>query len=111
VVHGLRCCRSDRLGTAAPCINAGGGRAGRYREACARCWRTNLSGLGEVETALSQADLASNNSDKALGKLLRNTNRGSLPAYLQRIEKAGDFEESDGLRVCRIHPAGAALPG
>jgi transposase len=49
--------------------------------------------LEEVEAALSQAELAMNKASKAPGERPRKTNRGSLPAHLERIEQVVDVEE------------------
>ena len=58
-------------------------------------------GLEDVETALGQARAA---RDAAIGKPSsdrpRKTNRGSLPAHLERIEQVVDVEEVDGIRAC-----------
>lgn len=49
--------------------------------------------LEEVEAALSQAELARNKASKAPSERPRKTNRGSLPAHLERIEQVVDVEE------------------
>ena len=49
--------------------------------------------LEEVEAALSQAELAMNKASKAPCERPRKTNRGSLPAHLERIEQVVDVEE------------------
>jgi transposase len=49
--------------------------------------------LEEVEAALSQAELARNKASKAPSERPRKTNRGSLPAHLERIEQIVDVEE------------------
>jgi transposase len=49
--------------------------------------------LEEVEAALSQAELARNKASKASSERPRKTNRGSLPAHLERIEQIVDVEE------------------
>lgn len=58
-------------------------------------------GLEDAETALGQARAA---RDAATGhpssNRPRNTNRGSLPAHLERIEQVVDIEEVDGVRPC-----------
>jgi transposase len=58
-------------------------------------------GLEDVETALGQARAA---RDAAIGKpnsdRPHKTNRGSLPAHLERIEQVVDVEEVDGIRAC-----------
>ena len=58
-------------------------------------------GLEDVETALGQARAA---RDAVIGKPSsdrpRKTNRGSLPAHLERIEQVVDVEEVDGIRAC-----------
>jgi transposase len=52
--------------------------------------------LEEVEAALSQAELAMNKASKAPSERPRKTNRGSLPAHLERIEQVVDVED----KVC-----------
>lgn len=49
--------------------------------------------LEEVEAALSQAELARSKASKAPSERPRKTNRGSLPAHLERIEQVVDVEE------------------
>ena len=49
--------------------------------------------LEEVEAALSQAELARSKASKASSERPRKTNRGSLPAHLERIEQVVDVEE------------------
>lgn len=49
--------------------------------------------LEEVEAALSQAELARSKASKAPGERPRKTNRGSLPAHLERIEQVVDVED------------------
>jgi transposase len=49
--------------------------------------------LEEVEAALSQAELAMNKASKASCERPRKTNRGSLPAHLDRIEQVVDVED------------------
>ncbi len=49
--------------------------------------------LEEVEAALSQAELAREKASKAPSERPRKTNRGSLPAHLERIEQVVDVEE------------------
>ncbi len=49
--------------------------------------------LEAVEAALSQAELARSKASKAPSECLRKTNRGSLPAHLERIEQVVDVEE------------------
>jgi len=49
--------------------------------------------LEEVEAALSQAELARNKASKAPSERPRKTNRGSLPAHLERIEQDVDVED------------------
>jgi len=49
--------------------------------------------LEEVEAALSQAELARNKASKAPSERPRKTNRGALPAHLERIEQVVDVED------------------
>jgi len=49
--------------------------------------------LEEVEAALSQAELARSKASKASSERSRKTNRGSLPAHLERIEQIVDVED------------------
>ena len=49
--------------------------------------------LEEVEAALSQAELARSKASKAPSERPRKTNRGALPAHLERIEQVVDVEE------------------
>jgi len=49
--------------------------------------------LEEVEAALSQAELARSKASKAPSERQRKTNRGSLPAHLERIEQVVDVED------------------
>lgn len=49
--------------------------------------------LEEVEAALSQAELARNKASKAPSERPRKTNRGALPAHLERIEQIVDVED------------------
>ena len=49
--------------------------------------------LEEVEAALSQAELTRSKASKAPSERQRKTNRGSLPAHLERIEQVVDVEE------------------
>lgn len=49
--------------------------------------------LEEVEAALSQAELARSKASKAPSERPRKTNRGSLPAHLERIEQVVDVED------------------
>ena len=49
--------------------------------------------LEEVEAALSQAELARRKASPAPSERPRKTNRGSLPAHLERIEQIVDVED------------------
>jgi transposase len=49
--------------------------------------------LEEVEAALSQAELARNKASKAPNERPRKSNRGALPAHLERIEQVVDVED------------------
>lgn len=49
--------------------------------------------LEEVEAALSQAELARNKASKAPRERPRKTNRGSLPAHLERVEQIVDVKD------------------
>lgn len=49
--------------------------------------------LEVVEAALSQAELARSKASKAPSERPRKTNRGALPAHLERIEQVVDVEE------------------
>ena len=49
--------------------------------------------LEEVEAALSQAELARSKASKAPRERPRKTNRGSLPAHLERVEQIVDVED------------------
>jgi len=58
-------------------------------------------GLEDVETALGQARAEREAATgSARGERSRKTNRGSLPAHLERIEQVVDVEEVDGIRAC-----------
>lgn len=48
--------------------------------------------LEEVETALAEAGLARDKASRAPADRVRKTNRGSLPAHLERIEQIVDVE-------------------
>ena len=56
--------------------------------------------LEEVETALAQAVHARDKASRDPFQRPRKTNRGSLPAHLERIEQIVDVEEVDGVRAC-----------
>jgi transposase len=56
--------------------------------------------LEEVETALAAAEHARDKASRAATDRPRKTNRGSLPAHLERIEQVIDVEEVDGIRAC-----------
>jgi transposase len=56
--------------------------------------------LEEVETALAQAEHALAKASRASAERPRKTNRGSLPAHLERIEQVVDVEEVEGVRAC-----------
>ena len=56
--------------------------------------------LEEVETALAEAEYARDKASRAPTERPRKTNRGSLPAHLERIEQVVDIEEVDGVRAC-----------
>ncbi|QSR19168.1 IS66 family transposase [Novosphingobium sp. KA1] len=56
--------------------------------------------LEEVETALAEAVHARDKASRAPAERVRKTNRGSLPAHLERIEQVVDVEEVDGIRAC-----------
>ena len=56
--------------------------------------------LEEVETALAQAEHALAKASRAPAERPRKTNRGSLPAHLERIEQVVDVEEVEGVRAC-----------
>jgi transposase len=49
--------------------------------------------LEEVETALAEAEYARDKASRAPAERPRKTNRGSLPAHLERIEQIVDVEE------------------
>jgi transposase len=49
--------------------------------------------LEEVETALAEAEEAKERASRARADRPRKTNRGSLPAHLERIEKVVDVED------------------
>ena len=49
--------------------------------------------LEEVETALAEAEHARDKASRAQAQRLRKTNRGSLPAHLERIEQVVDVED------------------
>ena len=58
-------------------------------------------GLEDVETALGQARAAREAaSPQSKSDRPRKSNRGSLPAHLERIEQVVDVEEVDGIRAC-----------
>ena len=57
--------------------------------------------LEEVETALAEAEYARDKASRALTERPRKTNRGSLPAHLERIEQVVDIEEVDGAQQRR----------
>ncbi|MBB3359580.1 MULTISPECIES: IS66 family transposase [unclassified Novosphingobium] len=58
-------------------------------------------GLEDVETALGQARAAREAAAGHAGSdRPRKTNRGSLPAHLERIEQIVDVESVDGIRPC-----------
>ncbi|WP_395392686.1 IS66 family transposase zinc-finger binding domain-containing protein [Novosphingobium sp. BL-8A] len=52
------------------------------------------SSLEKVETALAQAKHARDNAKQAPADRPRKTNRGSLPAHLERIEQIVDVENA-----------------
>ena len=56
--------------------------------------------LEEVETALAEAEHAKDKASRAPSGQPRKTNRGSLPAHLERIEQIVDVEQVDGIRAC-----------
>ena len=56
--------------------------------------------LEEVETALAEAEHARDKASRAPAERPRKTNRGSLPAHLERVEQIVDVEEVDGVRAC-----------
>jgi transposase len=49
--------------------------------------------LEEVETALAEAEYARDKASRAPAERPRRTNRGSLPAHLERIEQVVDIED------------------
>ena len=49
--------------------------------------------LEEVETALAEAEYARDTASRAPAERPRKTNRGSLPAHLERIEQVVDVED------------------
>ena len=49
--------------------------------------------LEEVETALAEAEHARDKASRAPAERSRKTNRGSLPAHLERIEQVVDVED------------------
>lgn len=55
--------------------------------------------LEEVETALAEAEQARDKASRAPAERPRKTNRGSLPAHLERIEQVVDVE-SNACRCC-----------
>lgn len=58
-------------------------------------------GLEDAETALAHAEAAGlAKTVRASGDRPRKTNRGSLPAHLERIEQLIDVEEMNGIRAC-----------
>ncbi len=58
-------------------------------------------GLEDAETALAHAEAAGlAKTVRAPGDRPRKTNRGALPAHLERIEQRVDVEEIDGIRAC-----------
>ena len=67
--------------------------------------------LEEVETALAEAEEASEKASRPHADRPRKINRGALPAHLERIEQIVDVEEVDGVRACpccggALHPIG-----
>lgn len=56
--------------------------------------------LEEVETALAEAEHARDKASRTPTERPRKSNRGSLPAHLERIEQIVDVEEVDGIRAC-----------
>ena len=58
-------------------------------------------GLEDAETALAQTEAADEAKAGRQGaSRSRKTNRGSLPAHLERIEQVVDVENIDGVRAC-----------
>ena len=58
-------------------------------------------GLEDVETALGAARAAREaGTVQSKGDRPRKTNRGSLPAHLERIEQIVDIDGADGIRAC-----------
>lgn len=58
-------------------------------------------GLEDIETALAVAEAASEEiTPRAREARPRKTNRGSLPAHLERVEQIVDIEDVDGVRAC-----------
>jgi transposase len=63
--------------------------------------------LEEVETALARAEEARNKASRSRADRPRRTNRGSLPAHLERVEQVVDIE-SKACPCCggALHPIG-----
>lgn len=63
--------------------------------------------LEEVETALAEAEEARDKASRSRPDRLRKTNRGSLPAHLERIEQVVDVEDK-ACPCCggALHPIG-----
>ena len=58
-------------------------------------------GLEDIETALGAARAAREaGTVQSKGDRPRKTNRGSLPAHLERIEQIVDIDGADGIRAC-----------
>ncbi|OYX92516.1 MAG: transposase, partial [Novosphingobium sp. 35-62-5] len=58
-------------------------------------------GLEDIETALGAARAAREaGTVQPKGDRRRKTNRGSLPAHLERIEQTVDIDGADGIRAC-----------
>ena len=56
--------------------------------------------LEDMEAALAEAEQARDKASPSRSDRPRKTNRGSLPAHLERIEQIIDVEEVDGARAC-----------
>lgn len=56
--------------------------------------------LEDIETALAEAEQTRDKASPSRSDRPRKTNRGSLPAHLERIEQIIDVEEVDGARAC-----------
>jgi len=68
-------------------------------------------GLEDIETALGSVHAARDAATpKPKGERPRKTNRGALPAHLERIEQVVDVEEVDGLRVAALARATGSVP-